>query len=195
MDSPLYLPHIEPERAKLPENLVWRRIRAKGKREIGSTPLDRHGVHRRLAEKLRLSVDVQDDVGRADAVVDPVDLVARLAVVVALVAVGDVVDGEQLLALVVQLHRAGRPGQRVRVEPLDLRLWVAVEETLELRLRAHQHRLGGRGVEHDGRVEHVEPDVDRGRQAALVLGVALEYILVLLAADALELEQRAGPHR
>lgn len=91
-----------------------------------------------------------------------------------------------------QLEAAGRPAQRVRVEPLDLGLRVAVEQAGQLGVGADGHGLAVAGVQQVGRVQHVQLDVGGQRDAVGVLGQALEHVLVQVAADALELEHGAG---
>lgn len=149
-----------------------------------------------LEQKLGLAEDVQNHVGGTDGVGKAVDLVPGLAMVVALIPVGHVPDGQELprssrrlrVAQLGQLARSARPTQGVRVEPLDFRLGIAVEDAGQLRVAAHRDRLGAARVDLRGRIEHVELHVRRQGNAVGVLGETLEDVLVELSRDPLELQ-------
>lgn len=109
-----------------------------------------------LDEKLRFTVDVENNVRRSNRVIDAIDLIARLTVIVALVSVGDIFDVQVLLLRVIfEQNSRRRATQWIGVVPFYLWLWVAVKDAGQLGLAAHQHRLRVRGVEQEGRVEHV----------------------------------------
>lgn len=114
--------------------------------------------------------------------------------IVALVAIGDIFDGQQLRLLLVRIveqHGPRRTAQRIRKEPPDLRFWVSLEQAGKLRLAAHQNRLGAGRIERSWRIENVQFDVGRRRDSVGILCQTLEGVLIELAASSLKVQQRA----
>lgn len=158
----VYSPDVEPQRAKLPEHFERLRVGAERERYVALAALRGLGVRGRARQKLRLAIHVEYDVGRAHRVRDAVDRIARLAMIIALVAVCDIVNVKLLLQLlvelrllllhvfvvlfVVELRGRRRPTQRVRVEPAHFGLGISVEQTREVRVAANEHRVAVRRV-------------------------------------------------
>lgn len=143
---------------------------------------------------MRLAENVEQHVRGAHVKLLSVDLVPRLAVIVALVAVADVSDHERMrrpLVGILDQHGRVRATQRIREQPSDFRPRIAVERAAERRLGAQLDAGGASRIERRRRIQNVELDVGGQRNSVIVLRETLEGVLVELAACPLEVEHRA----
>ena len=79
------------------------RVRAECERYVRLAALNGLGQKRGFGQNLGLAKDVEADVGRADRVRLAVNCVARLTVIISLIAISGILDHEQLLQLLLVL--------------------------------------------------------------------------------------------